>query len=189
MSISTKKGDGGKTSLAGGHRISKSALRVEAYGTIDELISSIGVARSICKDSEIAELAKTIQRELFQVSSAIAMNPKGKIPEIPGSLVEELTKHVHRLEKMDGILADWSIPGEHPVSAAFDLARTICRRAERLAVRLLESGESLQPNVLSYLNRLSDLLWLFGRVIEVRSGIDASLRKKGQRGKRWSKAW
>jgi cob(I)alamin adenosyltransferase len=189
MSISTKRGDTGKTSLTGGDRISKGALRVEAYGTIDELISSIGAARAICEDPEIAELSKNIQRELFHVSSAIAAAPGKKVSEIPNSLVDALTKEVHRLEKIDGILADWSIPGEHPVSASFDLARTVCRRAERETVRLVESGETVQPNVLSYLNRLSDLLWLFGRVLEVRSGIDASLRKKNQKGKRWSKAW
>ena len=189
MSISTKKGDTGKTSLAGGRRVSKSSLRVEAYGAIDELISSIGVARSICKDREIAELAKAIQRDLFLVSSAIATTPEKKVPQIPTSKVEELTEHVHRFEKVDGILSDWSIPGEHPASAAFDVARTVCRRAERDVVRLIEGGEPLQPNVLAYLNRLSDLLWLMGRLIEQRAGVDGSLRKKGTAGKRWSRAW
>lgn len=189
MSISTKRGDSGQTSLAGGRRVSKGGLRVEAYGTIDELISSIGAARSICGDSEIVELAKGLQRELFKVSSAIATPPDKKVPEIPASMAEELTDHVHQLEKVDGILSDWSIPGEHPASAAFDVARTVCRRAERDVVRLMESGEKVQATVLSYLNRLSDLLWLLGRLIELRSGIDATLRKKGHPGKRWSRAW
>jgi len=189
MSISTKRGDGGQTSLAGGRRVSKGGLRVEAYGTIDELISSIGAARSICEDPEIAELAKGLQRELFKVSSAIATAPDKKVPEISSSAVEELTEHVYRLEKVDGILSDWSIPGEHPASAAFDVSRTVCRRAERDVVRLIESGEKVQPTVLSYLNRLSDLLWLIGRLIELRAGVDATLRKKGHPGKRWSQAW
>jgi cob(I)alamin adenosyltransferase len=187
MSISTKRGDKGETSLAGGARVSKASLRVEAYGTIDELISSIGFARSICEDKEIAELSKTIQRELFLVSSAIATSPEKEVPEIGNYMIEALTDNVHRIEKVEGILSDWSIPGEIASSAAFDVARTICRRAERDVVRLIESGETIQPNVLAYLNRLSDLLWLFGRLIELRSGADASLRTN--KGKRWSRAW
>ncbi|MCI0446679.1 cob(I)yrinic acid a,c-diamide adenosyltransferase, partial [bacterium] len=163
MSISTKRGDRGETSLAGGRRVSKASLRVEAYGTIDELISSLGFARSICEDSEMVETAKTIQRELFLVSSAIATPEDKKVPEIPDTLVEALTEQVHRIEKVEGILSDWSIPGELAASAAFDVSRTICRRAERIVVRVIEEGENIQPNVLAYLNRLSDLLWLFGR--------------------------
>jgi len=189
MSISTKRGDSGQTSLAGGRRISKGALRVEAYGTIDELISSIGAARSICEDQEIVELAKGLQRELFKVSSAIANPPDKKVPEIPESMVEMLTQHVYRFEKIEGILSDWSIPGEHATSAAFDVARTVCRRTERDVVRLTEAGEKVQPAVLAYLNRLSDLLWLIGRLIELRSGVDSKLRKKDDPGKRWSRAW
>jgi cob(I)alamin adenosyltransferase len=189
MSISTKGGDKGETSLAGGTRVSKASFRVEAYGAIDELISSIGFARSICDDQEIAELAKNIQRELFLVSSAVATTPEKDVPEIANSLVDSLTEHVHRIEKMEGILSDWSIPGEVTTSAAFDVVRTVCRRAERDVVRLIESGEKIQPNVLAYLNRLSDLLWLFGRLIELRSGADASLRTDKNSGKRWSRAW
>jgi cob(I)alamin adenosyltransferase len=163
-------------------------VRVETYGGIDELISSIGFARSICEDSEIAEAAKTIQRDLFLVSSAIATPAEKEVPEVPDSLVQSLTDQVHRIEKLDGILSDWSIPGEVPSSAAFDVARTVCRRAEREVVRLT-AEEPLQPTVLSYLNRLSDLLWLFGRVIELRTGANASLRSKEKPGKRWSRAW
>ncbi|MCI0615802.1 cob(I)yrinic acid a,c-diamide adenosyltransferase [bacterium] len=189
MSISTKRGDSGETSLAEGRRVSKASLRVEAYGGIDELISSIGFARSICEDAEVAELAKTIQRELFLISSAIATPQDKEVPEIKDSLVDSLTEHVHRIEKVEGILSDWSIPGEHSTSATFDVARTVCRRVERSVVRLIENGEKIQPNVLAYLNRLSDLLWLFGRLIELRSGADASLRSKEKPGKRWSRAW
>jgi cob(I)alamin adenosyltransferase len=189
MSISTKTGDSGETSLPGGGRVSKSDLRVEAYGTIDELISAIGFARSICEDSEINEIAKQVQRDLFLVSSAIATPPNREVPEVTTEMVENLTNHVHRLEKIEGILADWSIPGEHHVSAAFDVARTICRRAERAAVRLQESGQPVPANALSYLNRLSDLLWITGRAIEVKAGIDASLRGKKDSGKSWTRAW
>ncbi|MCI0605562.1 cob(I)yrinic acid a,c-diamide adenosyltransferase [bacterium] len=189
MSISTKRGDSGQTSLAGGRRVSKGNLRVEGYGVIDELISSIGFARSICKDAEIGELVKGIQRELFLVSSAIATSPDKEVPEVTAGMVDALTDHVHSFEKVEGILSDWSIPGEDPASAAFDVARTVCRRAERNVVGLTEAGEKIQPTVLSYLNRLSDLLWIIGRSIELKSGVNASLRGKDGAGKRWSRAW
>jgi cob(I)alamin adenosyltransferase len=191
MSIATTRGDGGQTGLAGGIRVSKSNERVEAYGTIDELISTLGFARSICADEEIRTLTKAIQKELFAVGSAMATPPESskRPPEITNSMVDALTSHVHRIEAMEGILADWSIPGEHPESAAYDVARAVCRRAERLAVGLGERGVAIQPNVLRYLNRLSDLLWLFGRLRELQAGVSAKLRDDAHAGPRWSRAW
>ena len=149
MSIATMRGDGGETGLAGGIRVSKSSDRVEAYGTIDELISTMGFARSICADEEIGTLTKAIQKELFKVGSAIATPPEGakKPPEITDAMVDALTAQVHRIEAIEGILADWSIPGEHTEAAAYDVARTVCRRAERLAVAVRERGIEVQPNV------------------------------------------
>ena len=191
MSIATERGDGGQTSLPGGIRVSKSDLRVDVYGTIDELISLLGFARSICKNEQIRHFTKSIQRELFKVCSAVAIPPESKrpVPEITGDEVNRLTGEVHRIEAMEGILSDWSLPGEDPVSSAFDVARTVCRRAERGAVRLSTEGTSIQPNVLRYLNRLSDLLWLFGRFIEMEQGINSALRDDSKKGPRWSRAW
>lgn len=191
MSIATKRGDGGQTSLVGGVRLSKGELRVEAYGTIDELISAIGFARSISEDSEVCEIAKLLQRELFAVGSAIATSPDSKksLPAITAEMVEALTDQVHRIEKMEGVLADWALPGEVPASAAFDMARTVCRRAERCVVRLADLGEEINPQIVAYINRLSDLLWLLGRLIEMRAGVDASLRDENHKGARWSRAW
>ncbi len=191
MSIATKRGDGGKTSLVGGVRVSKGELRVETYGTIDELNSVMGFARSICGDAEICDTVKRIQRELFKVGSALASAPGGRQapPPITAEMVEALTQEVHRIEAIDGVLADWSLAGEHPASAAFDVARTVCRRAERLLVRLQDSGAALDPKLLAYINRLSDLLWLCGRLIDARAGLDATLRDPAQGGKRWSRAW
>jgi cob(I)alamin adenosyltransferase len=191
MSVATMRGDGGQTGLSGGIRVSKASPRVEAYGTLDELISSMGFARSICGIEEIVVLTKSIQKELFLVASAISTppeSPKG-IPTIADALVDALTSHVHRIEALPGILNDWSLPGEDPASAAFDVARTICRRSERLVVGLQEGGMTLQPNVLRYLNRLSDLLWLFGRQIERETGKDARLRDERRTGPKWSRAW
>jgi cob(I)alamin adenosyltransferase len=191
-SIATTRGDGGETGLAGGVRVSKASLRVEAYGTVDELNSTLGFARSICEDTAIAELTHAIQRELFKVGSALATPPQSPKPQVPiaDDVIDRLTAEVHRLEAVDGILSDWSVPGGTTSSAAFDVARTVCRRAERAAVRLHESGETIQPTILKYLNRLSDLLWLFGRKLEHDAGVSGSLRAEtGKAGNRWSRAW
>jgi len=190
-SISTRRGDGGETATSGGPRVSKSDLRVEAYGTIDELKCTIGLARAWCDDAEIAALAKTIQRDLFAVGSAVSTKPESKKPvtEIDGALVATLDAIVERFEAVPGMLADWSISGELRSSAGFDLARTVARRAERAAVRLVSSGVVIQPNVLAYLNRLSDVLWLFARKLERDAGIDARLRDDAHPGPPWSRAW
>src|SRR5262245_35697714 len=191
MSIATERGDGGQTSLPGGVRVSKSHVRVEAYGTIDELISQLGFARALCRNEGICAQTKRIQRELFQVGSAIATPADSRKPnsDIADEIVDRLTEDVHRIESIKGLLEDWSLPGEEAASAAFDIARTVCRRAERLAVRLTEEGTVLDPTVLRYLNRLSDLLWLFGRQIEAEQGVDSQLRDGSSKGQRWSRAW
>jgi cob(I)alamin adenosyltransferase len=191
MSIATKRGDGGQTGLIGGARVSKSDPRVECYGTIDELISQLGFARSICSDQEVPERLKQIQRELFKVSSAVARPPEDEraAPEVTQDMVDNLESEVHRIEAMPGIVADWSLPGELPDASAIDVARTVCRRAERLATRVLEAGQLGNVLVLAYLNRLSDLLWLLGRLLEVRAGVDSSLRPKGQPVRGWTRAW
>jgi cob(I)alamin adenosyltransferase len=192
MSIATKHGDKGDTGLIGGARVSKADVRVEAYGTVDELGAALGFARSICEDDEVRELAKSIQRELFTVAGAIA-SPEGgresKTTYVTAEMVEALTSHVNRIEATEGILSDWSLPGEHAAAAAFDLARTICRRAERCVVRLSETGVEVNEQVVPYLNRLSDLIWLMGRLLELRAGLDTRLRDDGHKGPRWSRAW
>ena len=192
MSIATKRGDGGETGLAGGIRVSKSSLRVEAYGTVDELNSALGMARALCEDADLRERTKLIQRELFRIGSGLATPPESRKPEVPvgPELVEQLTRQVYELEATEGLVSDWSLPGETVAGSAFDLARTVCRRAERCSVRLMESGEAVAPNVLAYLNRLSDLLWLFGRKADLAAGATSSLREiNGLSGPRWSRAW
>jgi cob(I)alamin adenosyltransferase len=191
MSIATKRGDAGQTGLAGGIRVSKANIRVEAYGSIDELNSFLGFARSICTNAEIAGWTETIQRTLFRVGSALATPPGSKKtpPIISAEDVDFLTQLVYKIEATEGILSDWSLPGAHRESAAFEMARTVGRRAERNAVRLAESGELVAPEVLAYLNRLSDLIWLFGRLIEHDAGVDATLRDTTKTGPKWSRAW
>lgn len=191
-SIATMKGDGGQTSLVGGIRVSKASLRVEAYGDVDELISAIGCARALSDDDAINALAYDIQRELFKVGSALATSAGGPRPPEPidVALVDRLTREVLQIEAIEGILSDWSVPGAHAPAAFFDTARAVCRRAERAVIRLVESGEPVQPTIIAYLNRLSDLLWLIGRKLEHTAGVSGSLREAtGKKGNRWSRAW
>lgn len=190
-SIATKTGDKGQTGLVGGTRVSKSSLRVETYGTVDELNSFLGLARSICEDVEVRDLTLSIQRELFVLGAELATPGalKPKQARITQGMVDRLTDEVHRIEAIEGILSDWSIPGENPAAAAFDVARTVCRRAERSVVRLAESKEKVSPMAIVYLNRLSDLVWLLGRWIELKHGANAALRDDQHRGPRWSRAW
>jgi cob(I)alamin adenosyltransferase len=190
-SIATQHGDGGQTRLIGGMQVSKSDLRVEAYGAIDELGAAMGFARSISGDEEINLLTKDIQRELFLVAGSVA-NPRAlqrQPPYVTSDMIERLTNEVHRLESIEGILTDWALPGDHTPAAAYDLARSVCRRAERDVVRLGEAGEEVSEEVIRYLNRLSDLLWLFGRVLELRAGVDSKLRDEARGGNQFSRAW
>jgi cob(I)alamin adenosyltransferase len=192
MSISTKRGDSGQTSLAGGIRVSKSHLRVEAYGTVDELNASLGLARSLCQDQNLRNKTLMIQRELFRVGSSLATAPESRKAQVPVTteMVDSLTEQVHQIEAIEGLLSDWSISGEHTAAAAYDVARTICRRAERNVVRLAEAGDAVEAGVIAYLNRLSDLLWLFGRKLEFDAGLNASLRAANDKpGAPWSRAW
>jgi cob(I)alamin adenosyltransferase len=191
MSISTTRGDGGQTGLAGGIRVSKADLRVESYGTVDELNTVLGFARSICQDPEIKAWTETIQRTLFRLGSALATPPESKKqpPVISTEDVSMLTELVHKIEAIEGILSDWSLPGAHAESAAYEVARTVCRRAERNAVRFVENGGVVKPEIIAYLNRLSDVIWLFGRLIEFNAGIDARLRNDAKGGPKWSRAW
>ena len=189
-SIATKTGDKGTTALVGGTRVSKADLQVEAYGTVDELNAFLGFARSICSQDDIKSWTEEIQKDLFRVGSALSTPPdKRKDSIIYTADVERLTDLVHQIEATAGILADWSLPGADTESAAYEIARTVCRRAERLAVRFAESGAAVPPEAIAYLNRLSDLIWLFGRLIEVRAGVSARLRDDSKPGANFSRAW
>ena len=193
-SIATKTGDTGMTGLVGGIRLSKADLRVESYGTIDELGATLGFARSLCSQDDVKAWTEEIQRTLFRVGAALStpLEAKRADPFLKGEDVERLTQLVEQIESTDGILSDWSLPGANTESAAYEVARTVCRRAERLVVRFAESSvdqELVPSEVLAYLNRLSDLIWLFGRLIEVRAGVDARLRDESKAGPNFSRAW
>ncbi len=174
MSIATKTGDAGQTSLMYGRRVSKTNPRVDAYGCVDEVNTALGMARVTATDAFTIELLLSVQKELILVMGELATAPedlaryaKDGYQLTTASMVDRLTAAIDELEK-DKLLhyKGWAIPGNTTVSAALDIARTTCRRAERRVAALGEDGSVLNPEVLRYLNRLSDLCWLLARYAE-----------------------
>jgi cob(I)alamin adenosyltransferase len=178
MKIYTRSGDKGETSLIYGHRIPKDAIRVETYGTIDEANSMIGLAAAYLREvpfrkDDLLEQFRVVQRELFDLGRDLA-TPVEKVQE-KGYHVN--AQHVERLEGfIDGFdeqvppLTRFILPGGHQAAAALQVARTITRRAERVAVSLARE-EQVNPEVQRYLNRLSDYLFVVARVINFRAGV------------------
>lgn len=170
-SIATKTGDKGDTSLMFGTRVDKDDVRVEAYGTIDELNSVLGLARAYCDRDTLKEIIIRIQQETFIVGGELA-TPAEKLVKlkkrVEQNMVDFLDEQVARIEKFHDFTSDWAMPGDHPSSAALDFARTVCRRAERRTLSLYKQfPDGRNPVLIQYLNRLSDLLWLMARWQEV----------------------
>lgn len=179
MSIATERGDDGTTQLFHGPRVPKHHPRVEAYGTVDELGAYLGLARAEAGDDPLAARLEALQRELFVVGATLATPPdrRHKLREPLGAEhVAALTEQVHELESIEGMLTDWALPGATRQGALLDVARCVARRAERCLCRLVEAGEEPAEPVLPYLNRLSDLLWLYARWYELRRGSEGGLR-------------
>lgn len=166
--IYTKTGDGGETRLASGAPVSKTDLRVESYGTVDELNAVIGVARlNSGQNDRIDAMLARIQNELFDLGADLATPldppPKWEALRIVASQVERLESEIDWMNDSLKPLDSFILPGGAPLSAHLHLARTVCRRAERDAVRLLESGQAVNPEAVRYLNRLSDHLFVAAR--------------------------
>ncbi|HEX2558565.1 cob(I)yrinic acid a,c-diamide adenosyltransferase [Phenylobacterium sp.] len=167
--IYTRTGDGGRTRLATGEMVSKTALRVEAYGAVDETNAALGLARlHTGSDGALDPVLARVQNELFDLGADLATPERPG--EAPGSVLRILDSQVERLEReIDELngplppLASFVLPGGTAAAAALHLARTVCRRAERQAVALQEAGEAVSPAALKYLNRLSDLLFVAAR--------------------------
>ena len=174
MSIATKTGDAGETSLMYGRRVPKTDARVEAYGCVDELNAALGLARVTASDLFLTAQVQAIQKELVVVMGELATAPqdldrytKDGFSLTTAAMVDRLTAVVDDLEKNKlGKFKGWAVPGETMDSAAFDLARTICRRAERRVAGLTGDAASGHSEILRYLNRLSDLCWLLARYSE-----------------------
>lgn len=174
MKIYTKTGDGGLTGLLGSRRVPKDDLRIDAYGTIDELNAALGVARSLGLGAGSDTLLCRLQEELFLVGSALAdPDPDGPFHgAITAEDAERLETEIDTLESELPPLTRFILPGGAPAAAQVHLARTICRRAERLVVKLArQSSEHVPAPMLIYLNRLGDLLFVLARAINHQAGV------------------
>lgn len=161
MKIYTKMGDSGETSLFGGGRVPKNSPRIEVYGTIDELNSHLGVVRAQRPSPELDAVLTMIQERLFVLGAQLA-SPKEGTVKIADSDVAELESAIDRLETALPPLKAFILPGGGRVGSALHVARTVCRRAERLAVAL-DRIDRLEPSIIRFLNRLSDLLFVMAR--------------------------
>jgi cob(I)alamin adenosyltransferase len=165
--IYTKTGDKGTTSLIGGTKVLKSDLRIEAYGTTDELNSYIGLCYDLLKDEQSGIVLREIQDRLFTIGSSLACDPdrepKLKIPDLKEEDVQLLEKEIDRMNEVLPEMKSFILPGGDPVVSHLHIARCVCRRAERSCVRLQTESDEIEPIVLKYLNRLSDYLFVLAR--------------------------
>ena len=173
MKIYTKKGDQGSTGLIGGTRVSKGDVRIEAYGTVDELNSYIGLISTMPIDNLYILQLQEIQDRLFTIGSHLAADPEKSKMQLPDLLEVDVEKLENWMDAMDEALAPLTafiLPGGHAIIAHTHVARCICRRAERMAV-VLDELEGVEALVLTYLNRLSDYLFVLSRKISLDLGI------------------
>ena len=178
MKIYTRRGDAGQTDLFGGDRVGKDALRVAAYGDVDELNATIGTVGAADLDPALEAPLQRIQSALFDLGASLATpdpahRKKAGVEGIRASDIDGLEALIDQLESGLEPLKAFILPGGSPAAAAFHVARTVCRRAERAVVRLAgEPDESVEETSLRYLNRLSDLLFVMARHENARQGID-----------------
>jgi cob(I)alamin adenosyltransferase len=182
MSIATKTGDNGTTGLMYGRRVPKNHPRVEACGSVDELNAAIGLARALATESFIREPLLSIQKDLIGLMGEVgvlaedlARYAQNGYAFVRPEMTARLDALVGEIEAQKISFRGWATPGETVPAAALDVARTVCRRAERRVFDLQESGELKNAEVMIYLNRLSDLLWLMARWTESRGGSAAPM--------------
>ncbi|MBX3255022.1 MAG: cob(I)yrinic acid a,c-diamide adenosyltransferase [Chitinophagaceae bacterium] len=173
--IYTKTGDKGATALIGGSKISKAHLRIEAYGTVDELNSYIGLCRDLTEQENIQAELQKIQEQLFIVGAILACDPdkhiKMQIPEMKEAYITALESGIDSMDAVLPPMKFFILPGGHPLVSHFHIGRSICRRAERCCVRLHEVS-AVAPLVLTFLNRLSDYLFTLARYTAHLKSID-----------------
>ncbi|HEU5053710.1 MAG TPA: cob(I)yrinic acid a,c-diamide adenosyltransferase [Hanamia sp.] len=172
MKIYTKTGDAGKTSLIGGTKVFKSDLRIDAYGTVDELNSYIGLVSDFSNDDHSKEILKEIQDRLFTIGSELACDPskemKMSIPDLHESDVEMLEKEIDKMNESLPVMKHFILPGGLPVVSFAHVARCVCRRAERNCVGLQQQS-AVSPLIIKYLNRLSDYLFTLARYLGMKN--------------------
>jgi cob(I)alamin adenosyltransferase len=167
--IYTKTGDTGNTSLIGGSKVPKSHLRIESYGTVDELNSYIGLCIDHINDLPSKVLLKEIQDRLFTIGSSLACDPgkesKMKIPDLKATDVLLLENEMDKMDEVLPVMKSFILPGGHVAVSTLHIARCVCRRAERICVHMQEEKLFVDPLVIQYLNRLSDYLFVLARYI------------------------
>ncbi len=165
--IYTKTGDTGTTSLIGGTKVPKSHLRIESYGTLDELNSQLGLCRDLLTNEDSRSTLLEIQDRLFTIGSSLACDPvkepKMRIPDLKVSDIQFLEAEIDRMDAALPPMRSFILPGGHPLVSQLHIARCICRRAERACVRLELESLEVEPLILQYLNRLSDYLFVLSR--------------------------
>lgn len=167
--IYTKTGDDGTTGLLYGGRISKADAAAEAYGTVDEAVAALGLARAFATSDDVGSLILKLQRGLFVLGADLATNPderhrlEARVSLVDADMVAELEATIDRLVVEHPLPREFVVPGANPLSAALDLARGTVRRAERRSVEMRDAGRPVNEHALRYLNRLSDLLFVMAR--------------------------
>ena len=177
MSIVTRTGDTGMTGLMYNRRVPKHHPRVAAYGSVDEFNAALGLARATTAHTFVAENIFSIQKDLVVLMGELCVLPED-LPryladgysQVTPAMTAKLEALVRDIELQSIRFDGWATPGGDPNSAALDLARTVCRRAERNVCALNDAGEKVNPEIVIFLNRLSDLLWLFARWVETKRG-------------------
>jgi len=179
--VYTKRGDAGETGLVGGQRVSKDDIRIEAYGTIDELNSFVGLAGESARElPELAAILRRVQHELFNAGSILATLPEDVHPKqarITPAESEQLEREIDRMNKSLAPLRSFVLPGGCRLNAELHICRTVCRRAERICVRLGDAGD---PEILKYLNRLSDAFFVWSRWASRQLGAPETLWEPNQ---------
>ena len=169
IKIYTKTGDTGTTSLIGGTKVPKSHLRIESYGTVDELNSFIGLANDLIMHAHSNQMLKEIQDRLFTIGSSLACDPEKepmmKIPDLKDSDVQLLESEIDKMNDQLPAMKSFILPGGHQAISTLHVCRCVCRRAERICVFLQQENLFVEPLVIKYLNRLSDYLFVLSRFI------------------------
>ncbi len=174
--IYTRTGDKGSTSLIGGVRVPKNHIRIESYGTVDELNSQLGLVNDLSQDAEISAWIREVQDRLFTLGAELATAPekdvKMKLPDLHDTDITWLEDRIDLMNESLPEMRSFIIPGGNAGASACHVARCICRRAERICVSMIEGGESIPGLAVSYLNRLSDFLFVLARYIGHKAGAE-----------------
>jgi len=173
--IYTKTGDKGATSLIGGTKVLKSHLRIDSYGTVDELNAYIGLIADLVKDDSLVTVLREVQDRLFTIGSSLACDPDKesslKIPDLKATDVVFLENEMDRMDEQLPMMKSFILPGGHPTVSTIHVARCVCRRAERICVELADTNGFVEPLVIQYLNRLSDYLFVLCRYVGQQLGV------------------